>query len=289
MPKNTIKSLACIAILGVLLLAACSPATSTQSPTDNSTAAPSTYTPTKEATSTFTPLPPTATPIPYSPVNSPLQGIPLSEINTVNTNPFDPPVLGFDEPHQGIDYSYYRYKNETMNDIDGIEGLEVLSVLDGAVASVIYDRMPYGNAIIIETPLDSIEPALLASITFPEIAPTLVPDPRHNCPDLVKNPAWDDANRSLYFVYAHLLNYPEQTIGDKVLSGQVIGQVGNTGNSSNAHLHLELRLGPGGASFTSMAKYDTRASLEEMANYCTWRISNRFQLLDPNLILQLQP
>lgn len=289
MPKNTIKSLICSAILGVLLLAACSPAVSTQPSTVTNTVVLPTHTPTMEATATSTPLPPTATPIPYSPISSPLQNIPLSEINMVNTNPFDPPTLGFDEPHQGIDYSYYRYKNEAMDDTDGIEGLEVLSVLNGTVASVIYDRMPYGNAIIIETPLDVIDPAFLASLSIPEIAPTLVPDPRHNCPELVNDPLWDNANRSLYFVYAHLLNYPELAIGEKVNSGQLIGQVGNTGNSSNAHLHLELRLGPGGASFSSMAKYDTRASQEEMANYCTWRISNRFQLLDPNLILQLQP
>ena len=275
-------------MLRILFFAACSPMTTTQSPTETSTVIPPTLTPTQEPTSTNTPFPPTATPIPYSPISSPLKGISLSEVNSVNTNPFDPPTLGFDEPHQGIDYSYYRYKNENMDDVDGIEGLEVLSVLDGTVASLVYDRMPYGNAIIIETSLNLIDPALLASLTLPEIAPTLIPDPRHNCPDLVDDPLWDNTNRSLYFVYAHLLNYPELAIGDTVKSGQVIGQVGNTGNSSNAHLHLELRLGPGGASFTSMAKYDTRASLDEMANYCTWRISNRFQLLDPNMIL-LQP
>ena len=275
-------------MLGILFFAACSPMTTTQSPTETITVIPPTLTPTQEPTSTNTPFPPTATPIPYSPISSPLKGISLSEVNSVNTNPFDPPTLGFDEPHQGIDYSYYRYKNENMDDVDGIEGLEVLSVLDGTVASLVYDRMPYGNAIIIETSLNLIDPALLASLTLPEIAPTLIPDPRHNCPDLVDDPLWDNTNRSLYFVYAHLLNYPELAIGDTVKSGQVIGQVGNTGNSSNAHLHLELRLGPGGASFTSMAKYDTRASLDEMANYCTWRISNRFQLLDPNMIL-LQP
>jgi len=275
-------------MLGILFFAACSPMMTTQSPTDTISVIPPTLTPTQEPTSTNTPFPPTATPIPYSPISSPLKGISLSEVNSVNTNPFDPPALGFDEPHQGIDYSYYRYKNENMDDIDGIEGLEVLSVLDGTIASLVYDRMPYGNAIIIETSLNLIDPALLASLTLPEIAPTLIPDPRHNCPDLVDDPLWDNTNRSLYFVYAHLLNYPELAIGDTVKSGQVIGQVGNTGNSSNAHLHLELRLGPGGASFTSMAKYDTRASLDEMANYCTWRISNRFQLLDPNMIL-LQP
>ena len=285
MSKNLITVLFVLIIQGSLFLSGCSPSLPAQSATETNTAIPVTETPTLMPTSTATPLPPTQTPIPYSPISSPLQGISLSEINSINTNPFDPPALGFDEPHQGIDYSYYRFANENMEDIDGIEGLEVLSILDGTVASVIYDRMPYGNAIIIETSLNMIDPAILAALTLPEIAPTLVPDPRHNCPDLVDDPSWDNSNRSFYFVYAHLLNYPELAIGDRVQSGQVIGQVGNTGNSSNAHLHLELRLGPGGASFASMAKYDTRASMDEMANYCTWRISNRFQLIDPNMIL----
>ena len=272
----------------IFILAACSKSADISTPTQTNTVMVNTSTFTPEPSSTATPLPPTATPIPYTHISSPLRNIALDELESVNTNPFDPPNLGFDEPHQGIDYSYYRFSNDQMDDTDGIEGLEVLSILDGTVAAVINDRLPYGNAIIIETPLELISPEWLASLNLPEIAATLVPDPRHNCPDLVDDPSWDDANRSLYFVYAHLLSYPPFTVGMAIQSGQVIGEVGNTGNSSNAHLHLELRLGPGGASFSSLAKYDTRASVEEMANYCTWRISNRFQLLDPNLILQIQ-
>ncbi len=269
-------------------LAACT-RNATALSTKTATADLPTSTITNQPTSTATPLPPTATPIPYTSISSPLLNISLDELASVNTNPYDPPPVGFDEPHQGIDYSYYRFKNDVMDDTDGIEGLEVLSVLDGTVSSVIFDRMPYGNAIIIETPLDLLPPEWLTSLSLPEISPTLVPDPRHNCPELVDNPEWDDTNRSLYIIYAHLLNSPQFSIGDKVSSGDVIGQVGNTGNSSNAHLHFEVRLGPGGASFSSMAKYDTRASVEEMANYCTWRISNRFQGIDPALIIQFRP
>jgi len=287
MSRNSIKNIpVLICILGIGL-SACSGNSIAATPTVTIQVETATFT--LEPTITPTPLPPTATPIPYTNISSPLQNISLDELNSVNTNPFDPPPLGFDEPHQGIDYSYYRFENDLMTDSDGIEGLEVLSVLDGSVASVINDRMPYGNAIIIETPLDLLPPQWLAALQIPEVATTLVPDPRHNCPDLVDDPTWDNTHRSLYFVYGHLLNTPPFSIGDTVKSGEVIGQVGNSGNSSNAHLHLELRLGPGGASFDSMAKYDTRASVEEMANYCTWRISDRFELLDPNFILQFRP
>ncbi|MGV8025082.1 MAG: M23 family metallopeptidase [Anaerolineaceae bacterium] len=282
------KKITVISFLFVFTLAACGSNTSTL-PTETATSALPTATLTVQPTNTATPLPSTATAIPYTSISSPLHDISLDELNSINTNVFDPPPPGFDEPHQGIDYSYFRFENEIIHDTDGIEGLEIDSVLDGTVTTVISDRLPYGNAIIIETPLNLLPPEWLAALNIPEIAPTLVPDPRHNCPDLVDSAEWDNSNRSLYLVYAHMLNSPQFSIGQKVTSGEMIGQVGNTGDSTNPHLHFEIRLGPGGVTFTSMAKYDTRASIEEMANYCTWRISNRFQVLDPALLLQFRP
>ena len=275
-------------IFFLFALAACSP-TTTILPTATVISELPTATLTVQPTSTATPLPPTATTIPYTSISSPLRDISLDELNSINTNAFDPPPVGFDEPHQGIDYSYFRFENQSLNDSDGIEGLEILSVLDGTVSSIINDRLPYGNAIIIETSLALLPPEWLAALNIPAVAPTLVPDPRHNCPELVDNAEWDNTNRSLYLIYAHMQHSPQFSVGQKVSSGEIIGQVGNTGNSSNPHLHFEVRLGPGGASFISMAKYDTRASTEEIANYCTWRISNRFQVLDPALILQFRP
>ena len=89
------------------------------------------------------------------------------------------------------------------------------------------------------------------------------------------------ASYSLYLLYAHLNKAPLAKVGDTVACGQQIGEVGTTGNSINPHLHLETRLGPSGATFTSLSHYINNATPEEMSNYCTWRISGWFQAFDP--------
>jgi murein DD-endopeptidase MepM/ murein hydrolase activator NlpD len=75
-------------------------------------------------------------------------------------------------------------------------------------------------------------------------------------------------------------------LGDAVTCGQPIGEVGTTGASVNPHLHFEARLGPAGATFTSFGHYDARSTALERNNYCLWRVSNWFQLVDPLPILQ---
>jgi murein DD-endopeptidase MepM/ murein hydrolase activator NlpD len=89
-------------------------------------------------------------------------------------------------------------------------------------------------------------------------------------------------------LYGHLKTPTTLKIGDRVACGQTVGAVGNTGLSGNAHLHLEMRVGPSGATFSSMGYYDPRASQEEFDNYCTWRVSQLFQLLDPMTLLKLK-
>lgn len=47
---------------------------------------------------------------------------------------------------------------------------------------------------------------------------------------------------TLKSVYGHMLNTPPVSVGTAVTSSTVIGQVGNTGGSFGAHLHLETHL-----------------------------------------------
>ena len=46
-----------------------------------------------------------------------------------------------------------------------------------------------------------------------------------------------------FFIYAHLSKTFVKP-GDVIKAGEVIAKSGNTGNSSGAHLHVELRNGP---------------------------------------------
>jgi murein DD-endopeptidase MepM/ murein hydrolase activator NlpD len=91
----------------------------------------------------------------------------------------------------------------------------------------------------------------------------------------------------LYLLYAHLQVAPDLQLGDQVACGGAIGAIGDSGNALNPHLHLELRIGPQASRFHSMAHYDASATPEEMASYCTWRVSGQYQLIDPLKLLRL--
>ena len=57
-----------------------------------------------------------------------------------------------------------------------------------------------------------------------------------------------------YFIYAHLSKTLVKP-GDKVKAGQVIAKSGNTGNSTGAHLHVELRTKPRWSDGTDLDPY----------------------------------
>lgn len=46
-------------------------------------------------------------------------------------------------------------------------------------------------------------------------------------------------NRSI--LYAHMADKPAVKVGDRIVSGQILGRMGNTGNSYGAHLHIEVQ------------------------------------------------
>ncbi len=214
---------------------------------------------------------------------SPLEGITLAEMGQPDLlkNPFQAPRPGMDDGHFGADFAYWsRGERKTML------GLPVYSVFAGRVAGVIHNHTPYGNAVIIETPLDGVPAGWLP--VFPTAAPTIQPAPSLYCPPDPVNYA-ARPGRSLYLLYAHFNKTPLVTVDQPVTCGQAIGEVGTTGRSVNPHLHLETRAGPAGATFAEMAHYDNAATDSEMRTYCTWRVSGLFQAFDPLKVLSLQP
>jgi murein DD-endopeptidase MepM/ murein hydrolase activator NlpD len=251
-------------------------------PVAPSASAPNLPTRTETLPPTSTPIPsPAPTLIPQTRLCSPLKGISIQELSQlIAGDTYRPPLPGRDDGHHGVDFAFYRHGSLTT-----MLGLPVQSVLDGKVAAVINDRKPYGNMIIIETPLEWMPSSWLPTINLPTPAPTVEPDPRLTCPKPARPPVWNARQRSVYTLYAHLNQPPAFQVGDPITCGQAIGAVGTTGNSVNPHLHFETRSGPSGASFDSMGHYDIRLNESERANYCLWRVSGWFQLFDPMLLL----
>ena len=285
--RNLMKISIALLTVFLLVMSACTPNGSEPSISDSDFESPtSTMQPTFTAEQAYTPIPPAETPILQTKVCSPLEGETLGELTEIITQPFKPPRAGQDvenDDHHGVDFAYYRRK-----DLLSIDGLPVLSVLDGEVVTIINDKFPYGNAIIIETLLDSISPFLLDQLNPPSIQPTVVPDPKFNWASEELPFQLAETSRSLYIYYAHLKYPTDVKIGDKVTCGQQIGKVGNTGDSSNPHLHFETRIGPSGARFDSMAYYTAQSTQSERYNYIVWRVTNLFQLFDPMALLSIK-
>jgi murein DD-endopeptidase MepM/ murein hydrolase activator NlpD len=153
--------------------------------------------------------------------------------------------------------------------------------LPGQVAGIIQDRFPYGNALLVETPLENLPQDWVLNLELPR--PGAIPQVRSalTCPEPALEADWDADSESLYLLYAHLQTSPSVKVGDPINCGQKAGVIGSSGNALNPHLHLEARIGPAGAEFASLAHYDVSASLDEMAAYCVWRVSGIFWLLDP--------
>ncbi len=205
---------------------------------------------------------------------SPLENISIPDLPDHVNNPFNPPRLSVDDHHMGVDFAVQEFGM-------ALSGRPVHSVLQGTVVMILDDRFPYGNAVMIETPIDTLSDELLRQLLLPTPSPTIEPHPALNCPPISNAPVFDSDNRSIYILYAHLAEKPILQIDESVDCGEEVGMVGESGNALNPHLHLEVRTGPSWARLGSMSHYSTSASPEEMNAYCTWRVRERFQLLDP--------
>jgi murein DD-endopeptidase MepM/ murein hydrolase activator NlpD len=183
---------------------------------------------------------------------SPLFQESLTSIWEIITYPYNYPPPGREDFHHGVDFAYYR-RGDRMS----IEGEIIQSIFPGIVSASVNDRLPYGNMVIVETPLDLLPNMVVESIGIQD-------------------------GESLYSLYAHMGESPAVSLGDIVSCGQSLGAVGKTGyDIVNPHLHLEMRIGPAGSTFNSMVFYDTSATIEEMDNYRRWRTSGIFRSLDP--------
>jgi murein DD-endopeptidase MepM/ murein hydrolase activator NlpD len=206
---------------------------------------------------------PTVTPTPLIGLCSPLAVTPWNDLWKIDWQAFTMPshyegTKFRDNGHPGVDLVYYsRYGRP------GIAGEGVQSVMDGTVASVIYDRKPYGNMVMTESAYDRIPPELLALIPIPP-------------------------GDSLYVVYAHLSDLPALKLGESVACGRALGHVGRTGMTTGAHLHFETRWGPPGAQFPSMSYYTADYTDEEVDNYVLWRMSGVYVPFDPMSLLTLR-
>ncbi len=233
----------------------------------------SSLTATCTTTPTMTPGLPTSTEVPFE-VFCPLEDETFESLLSIITKPLDIPPFGQDVGHHGVDFAYF-----SRGERDSIQGIEIYAVMSGSVVLTLGDTYPYGYAILIETPLSDLPDSLQESLMANYLPVPDDPNYRLYCPEVT--PPKLSGEYSVYHLYAHMESRPAFEIGDMVNCGDLLGTVGSTGWSSNPHLHLETRLGPSGASFQSMAHYQNTCTVEEMANYCLWRMSGYYQLFDP--------
>jgi murein DD-endopeptidase MepM/ murein hydrolase activator NlpD len=212
-------------------------------------------------------------------VCSPLEEETLDSLPLILVNPLDiPPNFGQDTGHHGVDFAYYQ-RGDRMS----IEGIQIYAILDGrTVLPFVEDDIPYGYAILLETPLSDLPEPIQTELLVNYLPVPEDPNYRLYCPEITPPTLTDSF--SVYHLYAHMEAKPPFTWDDPVTCGETLGTVGNSGFSSNPHLHLETRLGPSGASFTAMAHYESTNTPLQIGNYCLWRMSGYYQLFDPFIL-----
>jgi murein DD-endopeptidase MepM/ murein hydrolase activator NlpD len=191
---------------------------------------------------------------------SPLVNYPLERLPKIVSDPYSHPPPGSDARHEGVDFAFNHLAGISIP----IEGAGIQSVLAGRVAAALQNSFPYGNFVIIETHSQALSPGLVERLG---IAP----------------------DQSIYVLYAHMQDNLAVQLGQQVSACQRLGRVGKSGNTAVAHLHLETRLGPNGASFTEMAAFVGTITPLQRSNYKLWRTSGVFNHFDPMILLTYLP
>ncbi len=144
---------------------------------------------------------PTIDPTALFKVSSPLEDIQLNELSSIISTPFSQTGLELDDGHHGTDFAYWSRGTHTT-----MVGLPIHSVLNGKVAGVINDVKPYGNLIIIETPIDSHPFEICGNFLSPPVQQTPYPyNPRMEFCTSLKSQSWSIDTKSLYLLYGHML------------------------------------------------------------------------------------
>lgn len=274
-------------IVLILLLSACQPWGLAGTFTPTVVTEESTRGPTPSPTIANTPIPTinTLQPTPtteFWEICSPLEDETFETLPLILVNPLDIPGFGQDTGHHGVDFAYFKRGAR-----ESIQGIEIYAVLSGKTVTTLANGIPYGYAIIIETPLKDLPTELGEQLLDGYLPVPEDPHYRLDCPPV--EPPEVTGEYSVYHLYAHMETPSTFEPGEAISCGMKLGTVGNSGYSSNPHLHLETRLGPSGANFSSMAHYENTCTVEEMANYCLWRMSGYYQLFDPFLLFDNQP
>jgi murein DD-endopeptidase MepM/ murein hydrolase activator NlpD len=200
-------------------------------------------------------LDPTATAIPVSismidqDICSPISGVEINELASIISQPYNVPNMFSDDGHHGVDFGSYDFNGS------GLLGYPIQAVFNGRVAGITVNRPPIGNAIIIETPYDSL-------------------------PESLRTVLGINSQQSLYHMYAHMINAPAFAIGDAITCGEEIGNLGNS-QTAEAHLHFETVIGLSNQIIPGMAFYSADATQEEMDAYLLLRTSGIFMPFDP--------
>ena len=270
-----------IIVSSLIILCGCS-VLPTPAPTFTPTAT-MTLTPLPTATATLTPTP-TAIPL-ITGITSPLQDIALSDLRLITSYAYSfkyPFSEGpeDDKNHPAVDLSFYTFKNFTT-----VVGHPIQAILPGKVVTVTDNLYPYGNSIMIETPLAELAPELIAQMQIGKPYSDEEIKTRSSCQPDQSRISWSSDGKSIYALYAHMQSASPFRPGDLVNSGDLIGKVGASGHAvvGNEHLHLEVRVGPSDAKFGTISDYIGTATDEERYNYCIWALSEVFLPINPSL------